>query len=134
MQAGKEDKNHRHAVEPGEVVLPAGAQQLLLQLQTLQQQYQAIAVQKEAMSLQKLEFDKALEELGKAKDSEDVYKAVGPVLVKSTKALLMNELGERKETIDLRVKALEKQEEKLKEKLKEMQVKLEEMFKGQQST
>lgn len=124
------DKEHKH-VEPAGIALPPEAQQLLIQMQTFQQQYQGIAVQKEAMSLQKLEFEKALEELGKAKENEDVYKAVGPVLVKSTKSVLSRELGERKETIDLRLKALDKQEEKLKEKLKEIQVKLEGMFKGQ---
>jgi len=125
------DKEHKHVVEPGEIALPPAAQQLLVQMQAFQQQYQGIAVQKEAMSLQKLEFEKALEELGKAKDNGDVYKAVGPVLVKSTKSVLTKELGERKETIDLRLKALDKQEEKLKEKLQEIQGKLEAMFKGQ---
>lgn len=110
-------------------MLPASAQQSLMQMQTFQQQHQAIAIQKEALSMQKLELEKALEELGKAKDGEEVYKAVGPILVKSTKSELNGELGERKETIDLRLNALDKQEDKIKEKLKELQGKLEAMLK-----
>jgi prefoldin beta subunit len=110
--------------------LPPAAQQLLLQMQTFQQQYQAAAMQKEGLMLQKLELDKALEELTKTKDSEEVYKAVGPILVKSTKAELVKELGEKKETAELRLKSIDKQEEKLKEKLKETQDKLQALLSG----
>jgi len=120
------EKNHKHDEQ---VVLPASAQQSLIQMQTFQQQHQAIAMQKEALSMQKLEIEKALEELGKAKDGEEVYKAVGPILVKSTKSELNRELGERKETIDLRLNALDKQEDKVKERLRELQGKLEAMLK-----
>lgn len=110
--------------------LPPAAQQLLLQMQTFQQQYQAAAMQKEGLMLQKLELDKALEELAKTKDGEEVYKAVGPILVKSTKAELVKELGEKKETAELRLKSIDKQEEKLKEKLKETQDKLQALLSG----
>ena len=127
------EKDHRH-IEPGEISLPPNAQQSLLQMQAFQQQYQGIAVQKEALTMQKLELEKALEELGKAKDGEEVYKAVGPILVKSTKTELHKELGERKETIDLRLNALDKQETKIKEKLQELQGKLESMFKQASSS
>ncbi len=112
------------------ITLPPEAQQLLVQMQTFQHQYQTINVQREALSMQKIESEKALEELKKAKDKEEVFKIVGPVLVKSTKSELIKELGEKKETADLRLKSLEKQEEMLRKKLEENQKKLESMFKG----
>ena len=70
---------------------------MLVQMQTLQTQYQTIALQKETLALQKIETEKALEELKKTKDKEDVFKIVGPVLVKSTKADLVKELSDKKE-------------------------------------
>src|SRR3989344_3148867 len=112
------------------ITLPPEAQQLLVQMQTFQHQYQTINMQREALSMQKIESEKALEELKKAKDKEDVFKIVGPVLVKSTKSELIKELGEKKETGELRLKSLEKQEERIREKLEEIQKKLEEYLKG----
>src|SRR3989338_10406912 len=112
------------------ITLPAEAQQLIVQMQAFQQQYQTLNVQREALSMQKIESEKALEELKKTKDKEDVFKIVGPVLVKSTKSELVKELGEKKETGELRLKSLEKQEERIREKLEEIQKKLEGLFKG----
>ena len=60
----------------------------------------------------------------KTDDKEDVYKAVGPIMVKSSKKDMQNDLGERKETVDLRLKTVQKQSEKIKEKVKEVQDKL----------
>lgn len=113
------------------ITLPPAAQQLLLQLQTFQQQGQTLALQRESLSIQKLELDKALEELKKAKEGEDIFKAVGPILVRSSKSEQLKELGEKKETAELRLKSLEKQDAKIHEKVKEIQSKLTEMLKGQ---
>ncbi|MBI4015918.1 MAG: prefoldin subunit beta [Candidatus Aenigmarchaeota archaeon] len=117
---------------PETISLPPAAQQLFMQLQTFQQQYQAIVLQKETMGMQKIETEKALEELAKVGDKEEVYKAVGPILVKSTKSVLVSELKEKKETGDLRAKSLETQEKKLKEKLEEIQGKLQSLLVSQQ--
>lgn len=107
------------------------AQQVLIELQTFQQQMQTVLIQKESLSIQSMEIDKALEELNKT-EHDDVYKAVGPVLIKSTKKELTKELKERKETIELRLKSLKKQENRVKEKLKESQEKFEGILKKQE--
>jgi len=114
-----------------EIKLTAEAQQGLLELQAFQQQMQTVLIQKESLNIQNMEIDKALEELEKVKN-EDVFKAVGPILIKSEKEKLKKELKERKETIDLRLKSLQKQENRLKEKLEECQEKLEESLKNQE--
>jgi prefoldin beta subunit len=113
-----------------EIKLTPEAQQILIELQTFQQQMQTILIQKETLNVQSMEMDKALGELKKA-TTEDVYKAVGPILIKSNKKDLDKELTERKETIDLRLKSLQRQEDRIKEKLKEAQEKLEEFLKAQ---
>jgi prefoldin beta subunit len=114
-----------------EIKITPEAQQILIELQTFQQQMQTVLIQKESLNIQSIEMDKALEELKKA-TTEDVYKAVGPILIKSTKKDLEKELDEKKETIDLRLKSLQKQEDRLKEKLKESQEKFEEFLKTQE--
>lgn len=112
-----------------EIKLPAEAQQALMEIQMFQQQMQTVVAQKEALNLQGMEIDKALDELIKSKE-DDVYKAVGPILIKSTKKELEAELREKKETISLRVKSLEKQETRIRDKVKEVQEKLEQMIKS----
>lgn len=114
-----------------EIKITPEAQQILIALQTFQQQMQTVLIQKESLNLQSGEIEKALEELKKA-TTEDVYKAVGPILIKSTKKDLEEELSEKKETLDLRLKSLQKQEDRLKERLKESQEKFEEFLKKTQ--
>jgi prefoldin beta subunit len=109
------------------------AQKLLMKFQTLQQQFQAVAMQKETFTMQKVELGKAVEEL-KTSNTDDVYKTVGPILIKSTKVDLEKELGEKLETIDLRLKSLETQEETFKEKLKENQEAIQKALVGAMGT
>jgi prefoldin beta subunit len=116
-----------------EIKLSPEAQQILMELQTFQQQMQTVLMQKESLSIQNMEIEKALEELTKS-EHDDVYKAVGPILIKSTKKELTKELNEKKETIDLRVKSLQKQETRLKDKLKEAQERFEDIFKEQEKS
>lgn len=113
-----------------EVNLPPEAQQLLMQLQSLQQQMQPIMMQKESMEIQKIEITRAKEELDKTSDEQEVFKAVGPILIKSNKQDLLKEFAEKTETIDLRLKTFEKQEKLINEKAADIQKKLQEMLTG----
>jgi len=98
-------------------------QQLVAQFQAYQQQLQMVSAQKEALNMQLLEAGKALEELAKpAKD--DIYKVIGPVLVKVRREDARADLGSKKELILLRIKTLEKSESKLKERLTELKGRL----------
>lgn len=97
--------------------------QILGQAQTYQQQLQGIMGQKENMKLQSLEIGKAVEELGKTKET-DVYKISGPILLKSKKADVLKELKEKQEFLSAQLKTLEKSEERLKSKLEELKGKL----------
>jgi prefoldin beta subunit len=112
------------------MALPPAAQQLLLQLQTFQQQYQNVSIQRETLAIQKMEVDKALEELEKVADKDEIFKAVGPLLIKSTKADLVREMGEKDESIDVRLKSADAQEKKLREKMDEIQHRLQSMLGG----
>lgn len=108
--------------------IPPEAQESFMQMQMFQQQMQNMAMQRETLQFQKIEGGKALDELGKLNDKDEVFKAVGPILIKATKSDLEKELKEKMETVDIRLKTIEKQEEKIREKAEEVQKKLEELL------
>ena len=99
------------------------------QFQAYQQQLQAILLQKENFKLQMLEIEKALEELVGSKVKQ-AYKIAGPIMIKKSSEDLKSELKERKENFDMRIKSLEKAENRTTTKLKEMEPRLKELMKG----
>ena len=88
--------------------------------------------QKQQLEMERAETDKALEELQKAGESDNVYKFSGTIMIKSTKQNLITELEEKKLMDQTRSTVLEKQEERVKTSLKEQETKITEMMKGSQ--
>ncbi len=95
------------------------AEKKISQLQVLEQNFQSVLQQKQTFQTQKLEVEYALKELDNSKG--DAYKIVGPIMVKSNKEDLKKDLDSKKEAIDVRMKAIGKQEEQLKEKVESLQ-------------
>lgn len=93
----------------------------IAQFQQLQQQLQAVLMQKESVKLQLGEIDKAKEELEKVKEGEDVFRAAGPILIKTSVPGLKKNLSEEKENLNSLIGLLEKQEKILKDKLVALQ-------------
>lgn len=89
------------------------------QLHLIEQNIQNISAQKQNFQTQLLEIENSLEELSKSK--EKVYKIVGSIMVLSDKNDVEKYLNSKKEIIDLRIKNLEKQEDKFKEKVNQIQ-------------
>lgn len=88
------------------------------QLQLMEQSLQNFLLQRQTHQAQLNEVNSALEELEKAEVS---YKIIGNVMVKMDKKALMEQLQEKKETVNLRITSIEKQEEKVRAKIEEMQ-------------
>lgn len=112
--------------------LPPQLRHQIAQFQQVQQQAQALTVQKQQLELALHETERALEELGKLEEGATVYKSVGSILIKAGRDDVKKELTERKETLDLRVKTIERQEGRVIERLKEMRDKLQEALKTRQ--
>lgn len=110
--------------------MPPWLQEQLMKLQQSQQSLQSIMAQKQHLEMEKVETEKALEELRKAGDDDNVYKHAGSILIKSTKKTLVDELEERLEMAKTRSTVLEKQETRIKEALREQETKITEMMKG----
>lgn len=96
-------------------------QEQLKDFQSSQQKLQALMSQKMQTDMLIKETGRTLTALEKLPESEKVYKAVGRVLISSDKKSIESELSESKETLDLRIKSLERQEEMLKQKVSDMQ-------------
>ena len=111
--------------------IPPLVQEQLAKLQQTQQNLQSILAQKQQLEFDKLETEKALEELQKVNDDDMVFKHAGTILIKSTKKDLIEELDEKKELAKTKASLLTKQEERLKITLKEGETKIQEMIKNQ---
>ena len=111
--------------------IPPLVQEQLAKLQQTQQNLQSILAQKQQLEFDKLETEKALEELQKANDDDMVFKHAGTILIKSNKKDLIEELDEKKELAKTKASLLTKQEERLKITLKEGETKIQEMIKNQ---
>lgn len=110
--------------------MPPWLQEQIMKLQQTQQSLQSIMTQKQHLEIEQAETTKALEELKKIADGDDVFKQAGTVLIKSTKQGSIDELEERIEMAKTRSTVLEKQETRVKETLKEQEAKITEMMKG----
>lgn len=113
--------------------IPPWLQEQLMKMQQSQQNLQSIMMQKQQLDMEKLESEKALEELKKASDEDTVYKHAGSILIKSTKQDLISELEERMELAKTRATVLDKQKARIEESMKEQESKLNEMMKGASS-
>ena len=108
--------------------IPPVVQEHLAKLQQTQQNFQSIIMQKQQLESEKLETEKALEELKKASDDELVFKHAGTIMIKSNKKDLIEELEEQLELAKTKASLLVKQEERLKTTLKEQETKIQEMI------
>ena len=104
--------------------LPPILREQLARYDQTQQNLQAVLAQKQQVELELGETEKALEELGKAADSEAVYKFAGNLLVKVKKEDVVKELSEKKELANTRKMVLTKQETRFRESLKDLQTKI----------
>ena len=113
--------------------LPPLLREQLARYDQTQQNLQAVLAQKQQVELELSETEKALEELGKASDSESVYKFAGNLLVRVKKDDVVKELNEKKELANTRKMVLSKQETRFRESLKDLQSKIDDAVKPKPS-
>ncbi len=100
-------------------------QNQIAQFQQLQQQLQTVMSQKIRMDAMLKEMEMTLEELKKAPAETTVYKSVGSLMIKvADTPALQKEIEDDKETTEIRVKSLDRQEKMLKEKFQSVQEQL----------
>ncbi len=114
--------------------VPPEVQHKLMRLQQLRDQLQSVTVRKQQLELELREVEAALEELGKLTPETTVYKSTGILFYKAEREKLVSELTDRKETLELRVKTLQHQEDSAKKQYEEHRKQLMEVLPSGQPT
>ena len=94
----------------------------LEEMQMLEQQMNNLLMQKQSFQIEFTEIQAALKEVEGS--SDEVYKIVGQLMIKTEKEKMKEELSNKEKILDLRIKSLEKQESSFMEKLKELREKV----------
>ena len=110
--------------------IPQNVQEQINQFQNLQQQAQAVAVQKQNLDIQINETERAIAELEKTDSDREVYKSAGNLLIKVDRDKVFEETKENLESLQLRQKTMERQEERVMKKLEEMQSSIQNAMNG----
>ena len=109
------------------MALPAKLQNDLKQFQRLQQELQAVSQQRLQIDLKLRETTHTLEEIKTVPEEAAIYRPIGGLLVKAKSRKEVEDLlAEEKETLEVRLKAVERQENHLKERYTTMQRELSE--------
>ena len=109
------DENNKNEIEDPNA--------LIAQFQMVQQQLQNLMIQKETLNMNKMEIERALEELSKTKD-EKAYKITGGIMISKPVSELKEELENTKEAIEIRLKSFENPEKHLTNQMKKIQDKV----------
>ena len=99
-------------------------------LQQLQQQLQTILQQKAQYELAVREAKRAQEEIKDSADDAVMYMSVGTVMMQKKKEVIDAKLTEKVETLELRIKSLEKQEKMLQGKFEQLQAQIKAAIEG----
>ena len=113
--------------------MPPWLQEQIGKMQQSQQNLQSIMAQKQQVEMENMEAERALDELKKANEDDQVFKFAGSILIKSDRKKLIDELEEKKELSKTKTTVLVKQEERLKNSLQEQEKKIQEMLKNPSS-
>jgi prefoldin beta subunit len=99
-------------------------------LQQIQQQLQTILQQKAQYEMAVREAKRAQEEISDAAEDAVMYMSVGTVMMQKKKEVINAKLAEKVETLELRIKSLEKQEKMLQGKFEQLQAQIKSALEG----
>ena len=92
------------------------------EMQFLEQNLHNLILQKQAFQMELSETQSALKQI---KDSgQEVFKIIGQLMIKTDKPKIEKQLLDKEKILDLRTKAIEKQEKYMTEKLEEIREKI----------
>jgi prefoldin beta subunit len=90
-------------------------QDQIMKLQQVQQQVELLVSQRMQLERELKEIERALSELDQIDPANAVvYKTIGAILVKADKDKVKEELKDRKDTLEMRIKTITRQEERAK--------------------
>jgi prefoldin beta subunit len=99
-------------------------------LQQIQQQLQTILSQKAQYEIAVREARRAQEEISDAGEDSVMFMSVGTVMMQKKKDVVNTKLSEKIETLELRIKSLEKQEKMMQGKFEQLQAQIKAAIEG----
>ena len=105
-------------------------QNQLAMLQQVQQQLQTILQQKAQFEMAVREAKRAQEEISDSAEDAVMYMSVGTVMMQKKKDVVSAKLTEKIETLELRIKSLEKQEKMMQGKFEQLQAQIKAALEG----
>jgi prefoldin beta subunit len=108
-------------------------QNQIAMLQQMQQQMQTIGAQKAQYEVAVREAKRANEELSDVSEDSPVFMSVGTIMMEKKKEDVVRKLNEKIETLELRIKSLEKQEGLLSGKFEQLQSQIKQALEGKPS-
>ncbi|HUU75227.1 MAG TPA: prefoldin subunit beta [Methanoregulaceae archaeon] len=99
-------------------------------LQQMQQQMQTVGSQKTQYEMAVREAKRATEELNDVPEDAAIFMSVGTVMMQKKKEDVTKNLTEKIETLELRIKSLEKQETLLQGKFEQLQAQIKQSLEG----
>lgn len=113
--------------------IPMRVQNQLAMLQQLQQQLQTVVTQKAQYDMAVREARKAQEVLKDLAEDAEVFMNIGTVLMQQKKENVVTSLAEKIETLELRIKSLEKQEKAMQAKFEQLSTQVKEALEVKKS-
>ncbi len=107
------------------VRLPPEVETLAMRLRQLEEQLRLIVTRRQQVRVELIDVENAIEELNKVGSDATVYRAVGTIMVRVNRDKLLEELTERKETLELQERTLARQEANLRRSYEEARKQLE---------
>ena len=111
----------RRLVKMENPTIPQKVQNQVAQLQQMQQQMQTILQQKSQYEMTVRESKRAEEELKETPSDAQVFMTIGTVMVQHTKEHVEKALADKIDTLELRIRSLEKQEKALQSRFEQLQ-------------
>ena len=105
-------------------------QNQIAMLQQMQQQMQTIGAQKAQYEMAVREAKRAIEELADVAEDAPVFMSVGSVMMEKKKDDVLKNLNDKIETLELRIKSLEKQEGMLSGRFEQLQNQIKQALEG----
>jgi len=99
-------------------------------LQQIQQQLQTILSQKAQYEIAVREAKRAQEEISDSADDSVMFMSVGTVMMQKKKEVVNTKLTEKIETLEMRIKSLEKQEKMMQGKFEQLQAQIKAAIEG----
>jgi len=113
--------------------IPMKVQNQIAMLQQLQQQLQTVITQKAQYDLAVREAKRAQETLKDLSDEAEIFMNIGTVLVQQKKQKVDASLAEKIETLEIRIKSLEKQEKAMQVKFEQLSGQVKEALEGKKA-